>query len=282
MPSKRARHASAPEARPGRPAVALPWPAHGSLPWPLPALVVWTLAWVVFAVGRWTGGAPAAALLVALVAGGVAALAIDRPWRRLVAAAGFPLSAALAAGAVHWPPWVWLAALVALALLYPVRAWRDAPWFPTPPGALDALGAVVVPPPLRLLDAGCGLGHGLRALHRVWPEARLEGIEWSRPLAWLARRRCRHADVRRGDMWAAPWSHFDLVYVFQRPESMARAHAKAVAELAHGGWLASLEFEVPGRTPHARLHTPDGRPLWLYRIEGRAPGSRSTIAAAGR
>ena len=43
-----------------------------------------------------------------------------------------------------------------------------------------------------------------------------------------------------------------MVYLFQRPESMERAFAKATHELAPGCWLVSLEFAVPGRTADAR------------------------------
>ena len=71
--------------------------------------------------------------------------------------------------------------------------------------------------------------------------------------------------LRHGDMWQAPWSGHDLVYLFQRPESMHRAAEKASAELRPGAWLVSLEFEAPSLLPHARLATPDGRALWLYR-----------------
>ncbi|HEX7687459.1 MAG TPA: class I SAM-dependent methyltransferase, partial [Burkholderiaceae bacterium] len=107
----------------------------------------------------------------------------------------------------------------------------------------------------------------LRALRAVWPQARLEGIEWSWPLALAARLRCPWAGVRRGDMWRpGAWSGCALVYLFQRPESMARAIAKAEAELPSGAWLASLEFEVAGRRPHAVLRPAGGKPVWIYRV----------------
>jgi SAM-dependent methyltransferase len=193
-------------------------------------------------------------------------------WRRGVVAGGFPLSL-LAAGAAL-PGWAWLVPLVLLAALYPLRTWRDAPLFPTPAGALDALpGQVALAPGARVLDAGCGLGHGLRALRRAYPQACIEGVESSRLLAALARAWCRFATVRRADMWAAAWTGFDLVYLFQRPETMPRAIAKADAEMADGAWLASLQFEVPGRRADAVLRTPGGRPLWLYRV--RSPGGSS-------
>jgi hypothetical protein len=82
----------------------------------------------------------------------------------------------------------------------------------------------------------------------------------------------------RGDMWAASWADADLVYLFQRPESMARAWAKAEREMAPGSWLVSLEFEIAARTPVARLEGAGGRPVWVYRI---GMGSSAQFAAAG-
>ncbi|MBA4178945.1 MAG: hypothetical protein C0505_20705 [Leptothrix sp. (in: Bacteria)] len=129
-------------------------------------------------------------------------------------------------------------------------------------------------------DAGCGLGHGLAALRQLWPQAAHSGVEWSPVLAWAARWRCRGARVQRGDMWAVPWSDFDLVYLFQRPESMARAHSKAARELAPGAWLVSLEFAVPGVAPVACLQGGGRKPLWIYQPAG--PSAGSTTARGGR
>jgi SAM-dependent methyltransferase len=250
------------------------------LPWPLPALAGWLGAWALFAtlgalgapVGLAFGGATAAGAFLATLA--------DGRWRRALVMAGFPLSALVLGAAAGLPAWGWLAALAALALAYPVKAWRDAPFFPTPADALEGLADVVsLPATPRLLDAGCGMGHGLRALHRLWPQARLEGVEWSAPLRLLAGWSCPWARVRRADMWAAPWANFDLVYLFQRPESMARAVAKAERELAPGSWLVSLEFEAVGRRPFARLQAAGARPVWVYRI-GVAPSQPSGMVAA--
>ena len=70
--------------------------------------------------------------------------------------------------------------------------------------------------------------------------------------------------MSRADIWAVDWSGYDLVYLFQRPESMARAVAKATAELRRGAWLASLEFEAVGLQPQHVLEGANGRCLWLY------------------
>lgn len=249
-------------------------------PWPLPALGAWALAWVAW-LGAGRAGLPAlAALGLACALGLVLALACRSAWRRLLVASGFPLAALAQGLAAGWPAWTWLLLLAPLLLAYPVRAWRDAPIFPTPADALQGLPAVVGTP-REVLDAGCGLGHGLRALHRLWPEARCHGVEWSPVLALATRLACPWAQVRRGDMWRPSWAGFDLVYLFQRPESMARAHRKAEAEMAEGSWLVSLEFEVPAERAWARLQSPCGRPVWVYRI-GRIGPAPSTAAGRGR
>lgn len=244
--------------------------------WPAPALLVWLMAWGL-CLGLQHAQAPTWLQLVLPTVLGVSlglwpALAATR-WRTVFVAAGFPVSALLMAlmGA-GWqgggvPAWAWLLPLAVLLLAYPVRAWRDAPVFPTPPDALDELPSVVsLPPAAQLLDAGCGLGHGLMALHAVFPQATCHGTEWSWPLSVWCRLRCPWARIRRGDMWAQDWSPFDVVYVFQRPESMPKAWAKAQRELKPGTYLVSLEFAVPDARPIAQLMLNASRAVWVYRV----------------
>ncbi|MCA0241050.1 MAG: class I SAM-dependent methyltransferase [Proteobacteria bacterium] len=243
------------------------WPLP-PLRWPLPALLAWALAWAGFAAARACALPPGPSALLASALGAALAFGVQGGWRRLIVAAGFPLSS-LALGTAA-PAWAWLLAALPLVLAYPLRAWSDAPLFPTPRHALRPLAAAIaLPAGARVLDAGCGLGHGLRALHAAWPAARIEGVEWSALLAWACARRCRFAAVRRGDLWAGDWRGLQLVYLFQRPESMARAWAKAEAELPRGAWLVSLEFAVPGVQPWRRLDAGGGRPLWLYRMDSK-------------
>ena len=264
---------------------ALPWPAPALLTW----LAAWALAWALLRAGPALGWPPVLAWAAAASLGAVVAAVLRGAtgWRRLMVAGGFPVSA-LAGGAAAGldaalPAWAWLLPLALLLAAYPLRAWRDAPLFPTPAGALAGLAALApLPAGARVLDAGCGLGHGLAALHAQYPQARLEGIEWSWPWRLAAAARCRWARVRQGDMWAADWSGQALVYLFQRPESMARALAKAEAEMAPGAWLASLEFAVPGVAPAAVLRpaagAAGGKPVWLYRVG--APGA-GRLSAGG-
>ncbi|MDQ2734523.1 MAG: class I SAM-dependent methyltransferase, partial [Pseudomonadota bacterium] len=106
--------------------------------------------------------------------------------------------------------------------------------------------------------------------------ATLTGLERSWPLRLLCALRCPFARVRRANMWAADWSACDLVYLFQRPESMQRAADKAGREMHPAAWLASLEFEIETLRPTQVFTCLDGRPLWLYRL----PFEAATALAA--
>ena len=239
------------------------------LPWPAPALLAWAAAWAVFRLALAGAWPLAGAALAATGLGVCAALLVDRPLRRVLVAA------VVVFGAADLPAWLWLLPVAAGWLAYPLRAWRDAPFFPTAAGALDRLAEVVhLGPGARVLDAGCGLGDGLIALRRAWPRAFISGVEWSLPLHWLCRWRCRWARVQRGDMWSLSWQGYTVVYLFQRPESMARAVAKARREMAPGSWLVSLEFEAPELRPHARLQAEGQRPVWVYRVTPATQRSR--------
>jgi len=237
--------------------------------WPLPALAAWAACWLTFvAVGELVGDAAAlaSALLLALALASFAAT----PWRRVFIAAGFAVSLAASEVAAWLPSWSWLLAIALLACAYPLRTWRDAPLFPTWRGALRGLaGEVELAPGAAILDAGSGSGAALLELRREYPHARLMGIEWSWPLWMLSALRCRFAQVRRGDLWSADWTPFALVYLFQRPESMPRALAKAAHELRAGAWLASLEFEISTLAPERVLDSGNGRRVWLYRAPFR-------------
>jgi SAM-dependent methyltransferase len=232
--------------------------------WPLPAVVAWAGAWALLWGLVVLEQDAMFALGAACLLGVAMSLWGDSWWRRLFIAAGFPLSVALS-GTLAIPAWAWLLPLLLLLLVYPLNAWRDAPLFPTPPDAL-ALAPQYAPLPAgaQVLDAGCGLGHGLHALHRAYPAAALHGVEWSWPLRLLCALRCPWARVKQGDMWAQHWGGFDMVYLFQRPESMPRALEKAQAELREGAWLVSLDFAVPHCKPTAQWRSDSGKMVWMY------------------
>lgn len=236
--------------------------------WPVPAVLAWGAAWALFRALLQLDAPPLLALLAGCGLGLGASRLGHSVWRRWLIAGGFPLSvmlSALLAGSALFPSWGWLLLLAFLLALYPLHAWRDAPVFPTPAGALAPLPLhAALPGGSAILDAGCGAGHGLHALRDAYPQARLFGLERSWPLRFLCALRCPWARIRQGDIWQADWSAYRMVYLFQRPESMTRAAIKA-AELADGAWMVSLEFEASHLHPTAQYRAPGGKMVWLYR-----------------
>jgi hypothetical protein len=227
--------------------------------------LAWGGAWALFLGLIALGQSLPLALAAASALGVGLSLLAGTWWRRVMVGGGFPLSLLLS-GMASVPPWAWLLPLGLLLLIYPLNAWRDAPLFPTPAHALrDLAQQAPLPENALALDAGCGLGDGLMALREAYPVARLHGLEWSWPLRVVSALRCPWARIRQGDIWRADWSGYDLVYLFQRPESMPRAVTKAQAELKAGAWLASLEFEAIALRAQSTLRCPDGRTVWLYR-----------------
>lgn len=235
------------------------------LTWPVPALLAWVTCWLCFALLRSVGAPEWLALVLATLWGATLTTLVHTPMRRALVLLGFPLSMLASSSAFQMPPLGWLALLALMVWVYPRSAWRDAPLFPTPRQALQALPEQLrLPDGAQILDAGSGLGDGLMALRQAYPRAQLHGLEMSWPLRLLSAARCPFARIRQGDIWAADWRGYDMVYMFQRPESMPRAVEKAQAELAPGAWLVSLEFEARELQAQAVLYGADGRPVWAY------------------
>lgn len=236
--------------------------------WPLPALLSWTLCWGFYFTGLELGLPATWSLLGATLLGALLTNLGSTLFRRCLIVAGFPLSQLLAsANALSMPAWAWLALVLFIAAVYPLNAWSDAPLFPTPSNALIGVPQHIhLANGAKILDAGCGLGDGLLALKSVYPECVFSGLEMSWPLRVFGALRCPWAKIRQGNIWLAPWGEYDLVYMFQRPESMPRAVEKASTEMRAGAWLVSLEFEARQLKPNAMIYGADGRPVWMYRL----------------
>ena len=157
------------------------------LTWPAPALLTWALAWALALALRAAQAPLLMALMLPTILGACATWlphVASTTWRRVFVAGGFPLSVLAMGQGAGLPGWLWLAPLALLLLAYPVHAWRDAPVFPTPRGALAELPAHAPlpealgqqgkaasgaghghpqhrPSPPAILDAGCGMGDAL-------------------------------------------------------------------------------------------------------------------------
>jgi hypothetical protein len=240
------------------------------LAWPVTAMAFWLASWLVYTVLLTLSMSP---LMGMMITATLAILVVRRRtgrWRQFILICGFLVSWLLMtpwSGLGYVPSWIWLLPLVGLLIGYPIQAWADAPLFPTPQHALRGLHSKAsMPPGARIVDAGCGLGHGLHALLKEFPQAQLEGIERSIPLALICAWRCPWAKVKTADIWQADWSVYDMVYLFQRPESMTKAQLKARSELKPGAWLVSLEFEMEDCIATEKMALSHGKMVWLYQM----------------
>ena len=102
---------------------------------------------------------------------------------------------------------------------------------------LDELDASA---PARILDAGCGTGHGARLLRARWPAARITGVDFAPAMLDFARREtdaCLAADIEKLPL---PAGHFDLWWSSLTIQWCAAeaVFAEAARVLAPGGRLA--------------------------------------------
>ena len=224
--------------------------------WPLPTVLTWAAAWLLFRQLLGQGAALHTALGAATALGVALSLLGNSWWRRVLIAGGFPLSLALSLPslgvAVAIPAWAWLIPLLMLLAVYPLNAWRDAPLFPTPARALDGLPQhAPLTDGAQVLDAGCGLGHGLKALRRAYPKAQLHGLEWSWPLRGLCALRCPWAQVRRADIWRQIGLRMTWSTSSSGPRAWRAPSPKRGQSCAQGlGWSASNLMPKGWNQPH--------------------------------
>ena len=105
---------------------------------------------------------------------------------------------------------------------------------------------------IRLLDAGCGLGGGIRILARRYPQCCFEGIE-SAPLpclyAWFMARHLPNCRVRLGNYRDVDFRDYDVVYAFLSPQPMPGLWCKVRRDMRPGSLFISNNFSVPGFEP---------------------------------
>lgn len=246
---------------------------------------------------------PALKAFVAQLAGWLAALALGRHglvnglWPLLLAQAAVASASAAALRSARWwlpihlvftplaaslhvlglPPAVYLAAFLALLLIYWTSFSTQVPLYPSNAKTVAAVAGLLPPMPAHVLDIGAGTGSLLRPLARLRPDCGFVGIELA-PAPWLIGRllgaRLRNLVWRRGNFFAPSWAAYDLVYAFLSPVPMDAVWRKATAEMRVGSLLLSNSFPVPGREPDFVLAVGDRRDTQLYGYRIPPPGRR--------
>lgn len=211
--------------------------------------------------------APAWLVIHGVLAAGIGALmGLPRWWLPFQVVA--PSAMALASGL---PPWVSLAVLAVLVLLYGGGVATRVPLYLSNRAAHRALADLLAGRDApAACDLGAGFGGPMRHLAAVHPAGRFTSVEASPVtclVAWLLALPRRNVRVRWGDLWRADLSGLDLVYAFLSPEPMPRLWERFLAEARPGTLLVSNTFAVPGIEPEKVIELPgraDAR-LLVYR-----------------
>lgn len=238
--------------------------------WPFSAILFWLGLWLLYYLIIAFNVSSVVAMVLTLSIASILAKKVSNRWRQWILIGGFIASWFLSTPffvVEAMPSWVWLLPLLVLLFSYPVQTWADAPFFPTPENALTGLSSKApLDPGARIVDAGCGMGHALWELKKEYPLANVTGIERSTLLARIAAWRCKWTTIEQADIWKVNWSAYDMVYVFQRPESMQRTQEKAMSEMKAGSWLVSLEFEMTDCVATDKISISHGKIVWLYQM----------------
>ncbi len=163
------------------------------------------------------------------------------------------------ASALHLPGGLYLAALIALLLIFGGGFLTQVPLYHSNREAWRVLEARIPPEARSFLDLGCGLGGPLAHLARTRPELELVGVEAS-PLTWLAAWvRCLpypQVKVRLGSLWSTDLAGFDVVHAFLSPAPMPRLWRKVQEEMRPNALFLSHTFAVPGQREDWTLPLP--------------------------
>jgi SAM-dependent methyltransferase len=173
------------------------------------------------------------------------------PWWLIIQAAFVP--AVVLAFRLGVAPASYLLAFAVFWLIFRDNTAERVPLYLSSDRCWQAVGDLLpTDRPIRFLDAGCGLGGGLRILARRFPESHFEGIE-SAPLPWLyARfmaRKLPNCRIRPGNLRELDFQPYDVVYAFLSPQPMPGLWCKVRREMRPGSHFISNSFGVPGFEP---------------------------------
>lgn len=214
---------------------------------------------------------PAVFLLLQATAAALTSRWLDQaPWWPVMHLLFLP--AAFLLMQLQWPSWIYLVALLVMALVFWGTLRGDVPLFLSSPAVARALETLVRKEGAqRVIDLGAGVGSVVVPLAMRHPNLGIEAWEHS-PLPWLlARWRCRHLPnvrVIRGSFWECDLSVFDLVFAFLSPLPMAQLGEKVLREMPPGSLFVSSSFAVPDWEAEMVLEIEDrrGTSLYCYRI----------------
>jgi len=174
---------------------------------------------------------------------------------------------------LHLPAWLYLAALLLLALVFWGTVNGDVPLFLSSAAVADTLAGVVERENAkRFADLGAGIGSVVAPLAQRRPLMAIDAFEHA-PLPWLIiRRRCRklsNVSASHTSFWNGDLSSYDVIFAFLSPAVMLKLGEKISREMRPGSLFISSSFPIPDWRPESIMSLEDRRKttLFCYRIK---------------
>ena len=167
---------------------------------------------------------------------------------------------------------VYLVCFVTTASLFWTTFRSQVPFFPSRPGAWQAIEPLISPTqPTRVIDIGSGLGDMSMYIAKQHPLCQSEGIEIA-PLPFIISKlrvlfKRSTAQFKLGNYNDLNFGDYDIVFAYLSPVAMLPLWLKAQQEMKPGSLLISLEFEINDTSPTFVLTPQDQSPtLYVWRM----------------
>jgi len=185
------------------------------------------------------------------------------------------LPAVLGMLALNLPPWIYLAALIIMALLFWGTVKGDVPLFLSSSAVAEALAEIAAREnAASFAELGAGIGSVVVPLARLRPAIHVDAWELA-PLPWaILKHRCskiRNVTVHRESLWKCDIKRFDVVFAFLSPIPMPQLGTMVSDDMPPGSLFVSSSFPIPNWEPEEIRTLADARKtrLYCYRIKPR-------------
>lgn len=133
--------------------------------------------------------------------------------------------------------------------------------------------------PKLIYDLGSGWGALIVDAAKLFPKAKVVGIEMSGPAALYSRVRAfilrrKNVEILREDFFKHDLTHADVILFYMLEDILEKLSPKLIAELKSGALIISNSFQIKGWEPY-RVHHVMEKPfplrVFIYRIPDSLP-----------
>ena len=173
--------------------------------------------------------------------------------------------------------WLEIILLVLLIILLLTLCWQmaailfrqQAPYIISGSSVIkQAIGDLQLPEPALVYELGCGDAPFLRALTKIYPQARGLGVDnyiWPYIFAKMFNLFNRRIKIIKKSIYKVDLSQADLIYCYLNLASMAKLEPKFLRECKNDVQVISYNFPLPHVEPYKVLRI-KVKPVYFYKL----------------